>query len=128
MARRIRTNTPLQALVTLNDSVYVEAARYFAFRMMEIGLPPKAEGRKRSDGVDAVISRGYELLMFKPLEPRKLEILKKLYDVAYAKFSKDEDKTCEMVGAPGPHDNPETAAYVVVAEALLNLDEVITKL
>jgi hypothetical protein len=115
-ARRIRTNTPLQALVTLNDSVYVEAARYFAFRMMEGGR-----------GKEAVISRGYELLMYKPLEPRKLEILKELYDKAYAKFSRDDYATCEMVGAPGVHDNPETAAYVVVAEALLNLDEVITK-
>ena len=115
-ARRIRTNTPLQALVTLNDSAYVEAARYFAFSMMD--------GVK---GPDAVIGKGYEMLMFKPLEPRKLEILKRLYDVAYAKFSKDDYSTCEMVGAPGVHDNPETAAYVVVAQALLNLDEVITK-
>jgi hypothetical protein len=130
-ARRIRTNTPLQALVLLNDSVYTEAARYFAFRM-EAG-----EGRQRSDGearqrsggdpVDAVISRGYELLMYKPLEARKLAILKTLYNDAYAKFSKDADKTCEMAGGPGVHDNPETAAFVVVAEALLNLDEVITK-
>lgn len=117
MARRVRTNTPLQALVTLNDSVYVEAARYFAFRMTA-----------GAAGEDAVIGKGYELLMYKPIAPRKLEILKKLYDVAYAKFSKEEYKTSEMVGAPGPHDNPETAAYVVVAEALLNLDEVITKL
>jgi Protein of unknown function (DUF1553)/Protein of unknown function (DUF1549)/Planctomycete cytochrome C len=117
MARRIRTNTPLQALVTLNDSVYVEAARYFAFRMID-----------GAAGEDAVIGKGYELLMYKPIAPRKLEILKRLYDVAYAKFSKDEDATCEMVGTPGVHDNPRTAAYVVVAEALLNLDEVITKL
>ena len=127
-ARRIRTNTPLQALVLLNDSVYTEAARYFAFRMMEGAA---GEWRQRSDGqaggVDAVISKGYELLMYKPLEPRKLEILKQLYDRAYAKFRKDAYATCEMVGAPGVHDNPETAAYVVVAEALLNLDEVITK-
>jgi hypothetical protein len=127
-ARRIRTNTPLQALVLLNDSVYTEAARYFAFRMMEGSA---GEWRQRSDGqaggVDAVISKGYELLMYKPLEPRKLEILKQLYDRAYAKFRKDAYATCEMVGAPGVHDNPETAAYVVVAEALLNLDEVITK-
>ncbi len=140
-ARRIRTNTPLQALVLLNDSVYTEAARYLAFRMeagrAEIGQPPKAEGRQRSDGearlrsggdpIDAVISKGYEMLMYKPLEARKLEILKALYSDAYAKFSKDADQTCEMAGGPGVHDNPETAAYVVVAEALLNLDEVITK-
>ncbi len=78
-------------------------------------------------GVDAVINRGYELLMYKPLDARKLAILRQLYDKAYAKFSKDTDETCEMAGGPGVHDNPETAAYVVVAEALLNLDEVITK-
>ena len=127
-ARRIRTNTPLQALVLLNDSVYTEAARYFAFRM-EAGLARKSEARLRSGGdpVDAVISKGYEMLLYKPLEARKLEILKKLYDRAYAKFSRDKYATCEMVGAPGIHDNPETAAYVVIAEALLNLDEVITK-
>ena len=127
-ARRIRTNTPLQALVLLNDSVYTEAARYFAFRMME---GSGGEGSQRSDGeagrIEAVISKGYEWLMYKPPEARKLEILKQLYDRAYASFSKDGYATCEMVGAPGVHDNPETAAYVVVAEALLNLDEVITK-
>ena len=113
-ARRIRTNTPLQALVTLNDSAYLDAARHLAFRMM---------GADR----DQVIGKGYELLMYKPIEPAKMTILKKLYDRAYAEFSRDADKTCEMVGQPGPHDNPETAAYVVVAGALLNLDEVITK-
>ncbi len=67
------------------------------------------------------------MLMYKPLEARKLAILKTLYGDAYAKFSKDADKTCEMAGGPGVHDNPETAAYIVIAEALLNLDEVITK-
>jgi hypothetical protein len=113
-ARRIRTNTPLQALVTLNDSAYLDAARHLAFRMMGAGR-------------DRVIDKGYELLMYKPIEPAKRAILEKLYDRAYAQFSKDTDKTCEMVGQPGPHDNPETAAYVVVAGALLNLDEVVTK-
>ena len=34
-ARRIRTNTPLQALVTLNDQTYLDAARHFAYRMQE---------------------------------------------------------------------------------------------
>jgi hypothetical protein len=113
--------------VTLNDSVYVEAARYLAFRMMDAAGGGAVGGGGAVAREDAVIDKGYELLMFKPLEARKLEILKKLYDVAYAKFSKDDYTTCEMVGAPGVHDNPETAAYVVVAEALLNLDEVITK-
>jgi hypothetical protein len=127
-ARRIRTNTPLQALVTLNDSAYLEASRHLAFRMMGTEGDKKGTGDDRMGaGVDPVIGKGYELLMYKPIEPAKLAILKKLYDRAYAQFIKDEYKTCEMVGEPGRHDNPETAAYVVVAGALLNLDEVVTK-
>ena len=117
-ARRIRTNTPLQALVTLNDSVYLEAARGLAFRMLGAG---------GKDTQDSVISRGYEYLLFAPIRPSSLVVLKKLYDKAYAQFLRDPQSTCEIVGSPGPHDDPATAAYVVVAGALLNLDEVITK-
>jgi hypothetical protein len=50
-ARRIRTNTPLQALVTLNDSAYIEMARYFAYRLQ----------KEVSTDVDAQIKKGYEL-------------------------------------------------------------------
>jgi hypothetical protein len=39
----------------------------------------------------------------------------------------DKDKSCEIIGEMNEHDNPETAALVVVANAMLNLDEVITK-
>ena len=117
-ARRIRTNTPLQALVTLNDSVYLDAARRLAFRMM---------GPGGKDPQDLVIGRGYEYLLFAPIRPSSLIVLKKLYAKAYAQLSQDPEKTCEMVGSPGPHNDPATAAYVVVANALLNLDEVITK-
>ncbi len=114
-ARRIRTNTPLQALVTLNDSVYLEASRQLALRMMH-----------SSRNTDSVISKGYELLVYKPIGTARLAPLKKLYDEAYAQFRSDPERTCEMVGEPGINANPETAAFVVVAGALLNLDEVIT--
>ena len=46
---------------------------------------------------------------------------------ALDKFRHDKDKTCAMVGIMDEHNNPETAALVVVANAMLNLDEVITK-
>jgi hypothetical protein len=118
-ARRILSNTPLQALVTLNDSVYLEASRYLAYRMT-------AESKNVKD-INEVISNGYRLAMFKQILPAKLEALKHLYDVAYHKFQKDPEKTCEMIGVQDDHNNPSTAAFVVVAGALLNLDEVITK-
>jgi len=116
-SRRIRTNTPLQALVTLNDEAYLEMARSFAYRM-------KKEGGKN---VRQQISKGYEIAMYKSITISKLEILEKLYGEALQKFRNDKDKTCEMIGFLNDHNNPETAALVVVANALLNLDEVITK-
>ncbi|HEY1870349.1 MAG TPA: hypothetical protein VGG71_04785, partial [Chitinophagaceae bacterium] len=57
----------------------------------------------------------------------KLSVLVKLYNGSLQKFKKDKDKTCEMIGEDNEHNNPETAALVVVANAILNLDEVITK-
>ncbi len=116
-ARRIRTNTPLQALVTLNDEAFLDAARHFAYRMQKEG----------GSDVSNCISKGYELAMYKPITPAKLQALKKLYDDAYSKLKNDKDKTCEMIGVMDEHNNSETAALVVVANAMLNLDELITK-
>ncbi|GAC1485532.1 MAG: hypothetical protein NVS1B13_12210 [Flavisolibacter sp.] len=118
-ARRIRTNTPLQALVTLNDSVYVEAARYLAYRM---------EGAsKNGSDIRGIINRGYEFLMFKPISLEKLNALYKLFQNGYDKLKNDKEKTCAIVGVNNEHNNPKTAALVIVAGAVLNLDEVINK-
>lgn len=116
-SRRIRTNTPLQALVTLNDEAFLEMARAFAYRM-------KSEG---GNDVQSRIAKGYELLMYKSITPVKRASLEKLYENALNKFKNDKQRTCEMIGFMNQHNNPETAALVVVANAMLNLDEVITK-
>jgi hypothetical protein len=115
-ARRIRTNTPLQALVTLNDDAYLEMARHFAYRMQKMAKDVKQE-----------ISKGYEIVLYKPIGGDRLAVLTKLYNESLQKFRNDKDKTCEMIGEDNEHNNPETAALVVVANAILNLDEVITK-
>ncbi|MBS1600996.1 MAG: DUF1553 domain-containing protein [Bacteroidetes bacterium] len=115
--RRIRTNTPLQALVTLNDEAFLDAARHLAYRMQK-------EGGK---DIDSQISKGYEFLMYKSIAPSKLTSLKKLYEASFSKLKDDKDKTCDMIGMMDEHNNPETAAMVVVANAMLNLDELITK-
>lgn len=117
-ARRIRTNTPLQALVTLNDSVYLEAARFFAYRIQK---------ETASSNVDDWISKGYTMMMQKPIAPAKLSALRNLYTKAYEGFKNDKSKTCEMNGMDDSHNNPETASLIVVANALLNMDEWITK-
>ena len=116
-ARRIRTNTPLQALVTLNDESYLEAARSFAYRMQKEG---GTEWKHQ-------ISSGYVMMMNRDISTARLQSLEKLYEEAFTKLKNDKEKTCEMIGLMDEHNNPGTAALVVVANAMLNLDEWITK-
>ncbi|WP_411273476.1 DUF1553 domain-containing protein [Daejeonella sp.] len=118
-SRRIRTNTPLQALVTLNDSVFIEASRSFAYRMQH-------EAIKKND-VKSQISKGYEIMMLKPISAKKLNILEHLYQNAFQKYRKDPGKAAEMMGTKKVSVAPELAALTVVANAMLNLDELITK-
>jgi len=116
-SRRIRTNTPLQALVTLNDSAYLDMARHFAYRL-------KKEG---GNNVKDQIAKGYELMLYKPLPPDKSKVFFDLYNEALNEFKADADKTCEMIGVNSEHTDPPTAALVVVANAMMNLDEVVMK-
>ena len=116
-SRRIRTNTPLQALVTLNDEAYLEMARHLAYRMQQ----------EAGKNVQQQISKGYELAMYKPITEARLAILTKLYNEALQKYQHDTAKTCAIIGVMDEHNNPETAALVVTANAMLNLDELITK-
>ncbi len=117
ITRRIRTNTPLQALTTLNDSTYLVMARYFAYHMQEVG----------GTAINQQIKKGYEAMMYKPIAETKLNALVELYNKSVGKFKKDETAACEMIGVVDKHNNPETAALVVVANAMLNLDEWLNK-
>ena len=114
LSRRIRTNTPLQALVTLNDPVYVEAAKAFAKRMMTSGSNPSER-----------IRAGYSLLVFRELSPAKLTVLDRLYQDALTDYKTDHQASAELISEK--QATPELAAMTVVANAMLNLDEVITK-
>ncbi len=115
--RRIRTNTPLQALTTLNDSAYLVIARYFAYRMQRLG------------GIDVKkqLQKGYEAMMYKPVPEIKFNALFELYNKALVKFKDDTNATCEIIGVNDENNKPETAALVVVANAMLNLDEWVNK-
>ncbi len=74
--RRSRTNTPLQALVTLNDPVYVEASQALARRMA-------AGGKERADK----IRLGVKLCLARDPSDRELSRLADLYDDAHARFA-----------------------------------------
>ena len=115
--RRIRTNTPLQALTALNDSVYIDIARQFAYRMQAVA----------GKDIGEQISTGFKLATHHAIDEKSLQALLHLYNQGYAQFKNDADKTCEIIGGINEHTNPATAALAVVANAILNLDEVVTK-
>lgn len=115
--RRIRTNTPLQALVTLNDSVYVDMARHFASRMQQSG------GRN----IAHQIAQGYSVILYKPIPANRLKVFEDLYAKALATFKKDTKAASALMGDKQQAAKPESAALVLVANAMLNLDEVVTK-
>jgi hypothetical protein len=115
ISRRIRTNTPLQALVTLNDPVFAEAARALAERMI----------RTEPDAPEKAIAAGYRFLTFKDLPEKKMSVLNNLYEQASATYEKD---TAAIHAVTKNNQATEKlAAMTVVANALLNLDEVVMK-
>ena len=115
ISRRIRTNTPLQALVTLNDPVFVDAARALANRMMSTDSTSAANA----------IATGYRMLTFRKIPDRKLDILTKLYDDASKVYKADTAAVHALTKVKDA--TPDLAAMTVVANALLNLDEVVMK-
>jgi hypothetical protein len=115
ISRRVRTNTPLQALVTLNDPVYVEAAQALAKRMMTAD----------SSSIEKSIAAGYRLLTFKDIPEEKLRILRNLYQEASVLYATDTASAHAITN--DENGSPRLAGLTIVANALLNLDEVIMK-
>jgi hypothetical protein len=119
---RPRTNTPLQALVALNDPAFVEAAQALARRIMREG-GTTAEERA---------FYGFRLCLIRP--PREIETrrLVELFQIARDEFAKDRARAKQMAEQPiGPvpdgMDVVDLAAWTVVGNVLLNLDEVFAK-
>ncbi|MBL0743528.1 DUF1553 domain-containing protein [Chryseolinea lacunae] len=112
--RRIRTNTPLQALVTLNDSSYVVAARGLALRMMKDNATPKDQ-----------INAGYRMILVRDMPAQKLAVMQGLYDDALKQYTTNKEASRKL--AATQNDSPQLAALTLVASAMLNLDEVLTK-
>ena len=119
--RRDRTNTPLQALVTLNDPAYVEAAQALARRMAA-----------KSKTLDEQLAYGFQLCMARSPNDREREVLADLYKDAKARFAATPDQAKQMatvpLGAiPPGADVVELAALTLVGNVLLNVDEMFMK-
>lgn len=115
-ARRIRTNTPLQALTLMNDEAYLDISRQFAGSSMQF-----------AGGIEQRISLIWKKATGRDMDAGRRTVLVTLYETALEKFRKDAEATCEMVGIMGDDTTPERAALIVTVHAIMNTDEVITK-
>ena len=120
-SRRTRTNTPLQALVSMNDPQFFEAARKLSERTIKQSSNPK----ERLDFIA-------ETLLSRPLEEAQLTMLTRSKDqfANHYKAHPEDAKQILTNGAapPDPSLDPvEVATWTMVANQLLNLDETLTK-
>jgi hypothetical protein len=121
--RRVRTNTPLQALTSLNDPFFFDAARAMARRM-------SAEG---GSSVSAQIDYGYRLAVARSPSETELKRVLAFYNEQLAAYQKDAPAADRTLAAKPdalmttPEHAPEMAALTMVANVLLNMDESITK-
>ncbi len=115
--KRIPTNTPLQAFVTLNDPVYVEVARALGRRLIREG-----GGTPRDR-----LGLGFLLCLGRPPRPEQVEPLLKLYHAELERYQKDPAAAADLAGDPGAAAAAEEAAWTAVSSVLLNLDGFLTR-
>jgi len=122
VVKRATTSTPLQALVLLNDPQYVEAARALAQRAMTEGGPQVADR----------LNWTFRTLTSRPPAGAELEVLKRLWDEQRQAFAAQPDAALQFLAIGDQKrdeklDATELAALAVVAEAIMNFDETVTK-
>ena len=115
VGRRIRTNTPLQSLVLLNDPVFVEASNRLAQKVFS----------KTQNPENQIINCYKSALQHNP-NSKDLKALENLYEISLEQFKKKPlEMKAYLKGNQKP--NAELAALSVVANAIINLDEFVTK-
>ena len=120
--RRERTNTPLQALVTLNDDQLIEAARHLAERALQEG------GETEDSRLDFIARR----LLVRPLRAEELPIVKSSLAglSSYYSANVEDAKKLIAVGESKVDEGPDPstlAAWTMLVNELMNLDEVLNK-
>ena len=120
--QRERTNTPLQALVLMNDPQFMEAARHFAANAMKVG------------GDDARLRADYlaRKILSRPLVDAEFTIIDRAYKAFLKAYQANSKAASELlsIGDSPPTEGlpqPEAAAWTMVASQFFNFDEAITK-
>ena len=118
-ASRNRSNTPLGALVTLNNEVYIEAARALGRRLAAIAA---ADDQER-------IHYGFQLCVVRPPSESETAVLMEVLTSSRQCYQSQPEKAGERVGDYAVTDRPdyETASWIAVARVMMNLDEMIVR-
>jgi len=117
--RRNRTNTPLQAFVTLNDPVFIEANQAMARRLASDLSEASTEGK---------ISYAFQLCVSREPSKDELKVLSDLFDETYSGLTNDPEAATKLATEPlGPTpagaNVTELAAWTVITNVIMNLDE-----
>jgi hypothetical protein len=120
--RRTRTNTPLQALVLMNDVQFVEAARRFAELVVTHG----------GDQVDQRIAYLYRSVLARNPKPNELQLVTQLYNEHLAEFQEQPEAATSLLSAGESDrneslDQTELAAWTMIVHLIFNLSETVTK-
>ncbi|MCI0460228.1 MAG: PSD1 and planctomycete cytochrome C domain-containing protein [Gemmataceae bacterium] len=117
--RRERSNTPLQALTLLNDTVFVECAQGLARRVLT----------EKAGTITGRIEYAFRLCLARRPDARALSALGELYHDLLAEARANPTEAARLIGParPGGTDAAEVAAWVGLARTLLNLDEFVTR-
>jgi hypothetical protein len=120
--RRAITNTPLQALVTLNDTQFVETARHFAERMLSL----------ESETVEQRIAYGFRLATARRPKPHEQAVLQRVLVKALEQYQADPSAAAALVaiGESARDDSLDPikhAGWTILASTILNLDETLTR-
>jgi hypothetical protein len=120
--RRSRTNTPLQALVQMNDPTYVEASRMFAERIL----------REGGSTTDERLGFAFKSVLARSPSAAELGVLRRVLERQRAAFAAKPDAAAKLLTigespADASLDAAELAAWAMVGSAILNTDEALTK-
>ena len=122
IVQRARTNTPLQALVTLNDTQFIEASRHMAERLVRGGGNTSQER----------LRYGFRLATSRNPTAQEIAVLKRIFDSASKKYKANPEAAKQLLAvgeAKRDESIPadELAAWTIIASSILNLDETLTR-
>lgn len=122
IVKRENTNTPLQALVLMNDTQFVEASKILAERMQKEG----------GNSLEDQIAHGFRLAISRYPKKEETDILKQLYDTQSKRFKANPKEATELLSVGNKKvdrslDKSKTAALTMVANTILNHDETYMK-